>query len=143
MARYMGIDVGTERIGVAFSDPGGRIASAHSTVEVADLEGAADELASLADRRDAVCAVFGWPVRMDGSEGRSVEMVDACIEAFERAVDERDLQIEIERWDERLSSKAAESVLIDADLTREKRRGTVDRVAAARILQNFLDAKGT
>ena len=141
MGRHMGIDVGTVRVGVAFSDPGGRIASAHSTLEVESWESTAEALADLAEERDVDCAVFGWPVRMDRSEGRSVEMVDACIDGFGTACDNRGLSVAIERWDERLTSTEAESVLIDADLTREKRRGAVDRVAATRILQSYLDAR--
>lgn len=136
----MGIDVGTARIGVAFSDPEGRIATAHSTIQVESFADAAAQLAELADERSVGTAVFGWPVRMDGTEGRSVEMVEECMEAFEGACRERGVEVALERWDERLSSQAAESVLIDADLSREKRRGTVDRVAAARILQSYLDA---
>lgn len=136
----MGIDVGSRRIGVAFSDVEGRVATAHSTVEAAPRDEAVDELVDLVEERSVERVVFGWPVRMDGTEGRATEAVDAFMEAFGARCEERGVDVALDRWDERLSSKEAESVLIDADLSRERRRGVVDRVAAARILQTYLDA---
>lgn len=141
MARHMGIDVGTDRIGLAFSDVDGRVATAHSTVEVESTREAAAEIAETAEGRDVEVVVVGWPVRMDGTEGRATEMVKRFLTAFEEACRERGWEVPVERWDERLSSSEAESVLIDADMSRRSRRGIVDRVAAARILQNYLDAQ--
>lgn len=141
MSRHMGIDVGTRRIGVAFSDVDATIATAHSTIEADDVDAAAARAAELAGDRDVETVVVGWPVRMDGSEGRSVEMVQRFLEAFRRACDECDVEVDVERWDERLTSVEAESLLIDADMSRSRRKGVVDRVAAARILQNYLDAR--
>lgn len=136
----MGIDVGSRRIGVAFSDVDGRVATAHSTVEAVPRDGAVEQLVDYVEERSVRCVVFGWPIRMDGTEGRATEAVDEFMAAFEAGCRERGVDVEMERWDERLSSKEAESVLIDADLSRERRRGVVDRVAAARILQTYLDA---
>jgi putative Holliday junction resolvase len=136
----MGIDVGSRRIGVAFSDVEGRVATAHSTIEAAPRDEAVDQLVDLVEERSVERVVFGWPVRMDGTEGRATEAVEAFVEAFEGRCEERGVDVGLDRWDERLSSKEAESVLIDADLSRERRRGVVDRVAAARILQTYLDA---
>lgn len=141
MARHMGIDVGSHRIGVAFSDVDGRVATAHSTVEAASTEEAVEELVDYVEQRSVDRVVFGWPIRMDGSEGRATEAVDDFMAAFEAQCEERGIDVELERWDERLTSKKAEDVLIDADLSRERRRGIVDRVAAARILQTYLDAE--
>lgn len=141
MSRTMGVDVGTKRVGVAFSDLGGTVATAHSTLEIDDFRDAGEQLAELAAQREAEAAVFGWPIRMDGSEGRAVSNVRRMIEEFQKAADQRGLQVSVDRWDERMTSIAAEDVLIDADLSRKKRRGIVDRVAATRILQSYLDAQ--
>jgi len=141
VARHMGIDVGSRRIGVAFSDVDGRVATAHSTVEAVPTDEAVGRLVDLVEERSVDRVVFGWPVRMDGTEGRATEAVESFMDAFDRECAERSVEVSLETWDERLSSKKAESVLIDADLSRERRRGVVDRVAAARILQNYLDAE--
>ena len=137
----MGIDVGTRRIGVAFSDVGGRVATPHSTIEVDSVEEGAEQIAELGRDRDTVTVVVGWPVRMDGTEGRMVDLVERFLEALERECERLDWEVDVERWDERLSSVEAESVLVDADLSRKKRKGVVDRVAASRILQSYLDAQ--
>ncbi|MFB6373204.1 MAG: Holliday junction resolvase RuvX [Bradymonadaceae bacterium] len=141
MARVMGVDVGTHRIGVAFSDVGGRVATPHSTIEVDSIAEGAERVAEVGHDRETVTVVVGWPVRMDGSEGRMVEHVEQFLEAFHEECQRLDWEIDIERWDERLSSTEAESVLIGADLSRERRRGIVDRVAASRILQSYLDSQ--
>jgi len=141
VARIMGVDVGTHRIGVAFSDVGGRVATPHSTIEIESIEEGAQRVADLGHDRETATVVVGWPVRMDGTEGRMVEHVEQFLEAFRRERERLDWEVAIERWDERLSSVAAESVLVDADLSRERRRGIVDRVAASRILQSYLEAQ--
>lgn len=139
----MGVDIGTHRIGVAFSDVGGRVATPHSTIEVESVEEGAERVAEVGQDRETVTVVVGWPVRMDGTEGRMVEHVERFVEAFREECERRDWEVELERWDERLSSVEAESVLVDADLSRERRRGVVDRVAASRILQSYLDAQSS
>jgi putative Holliday junction resolvase len=137
--RYMGIDVGTKRYGVALSDVGGSIASPHETLEVADLEEAVSRVVDLVASQSVAVLVVGWPVRMDGTEGRAVEHVRRFVEHLQDALE--DPSPEIVRWDERLTSSAAEDVLLEADLSRQRRRDVIDKVAASRILQNYLDAE--
>lgn len=140
MARYMGIDVGTVRIGVALSDVNASIASPHTTVEAKRTGEAAREIAGMVDDNDVEAIVIGWPLEMDGTEGRATDFVRRFTEALGARLDQRGLSVPIERWDERMTSMGAESVLLEADLTRQKRRDVIDRVAASKILQSYLNS---
>ncbi len=137
--RYMGVDVGTERYGIALSDTQGAIASPHETLDVANMEDAIERVVDLIGEQRIDVLVVGWPVRMDGTEGRAVEHVRSFIERLRESIEGEGP--EIVRWDERLTSSAAESVLLEADLSRQRRRDVIDKVAAGRILQNYLDAE--
>lgn len=135
MRRYLGIDYGSKRIGLAVGDDGARMASPVSTI-AARGDVAADVRAVLAV--GAAYAVdeyvVGLPLNMDDSEGPQVRVARtfgaALAEAAGRAV---------HYFDERLSSHAAEELLRDAELTRKKKKARLDRIAAQVMLQGFLD----
>jgi putative Holliday junction resolvase len=133
--RVLGIDPGTRRIGVALSDELGLIALPLATLERGSEQETIDRLlAALGGKRPRL-AVVGLPLRLDGSEGgaaRQARQLAALIEAR--------LDVEIELWDERMTSVQAERLLAEAGLSSKARRGPTDRVAAAIILQSFLDA---
>lgn len=134
--RFMGLDVGDRRIGVAISDETGTIASPRETLtrsgNVKDL----DHLLSLAEREGVREIVVGMPYSLDGSLGPQARKVERFIEAMRAQTD-----IPVTTWDERFSTISAEEVLIESNIRRSKRRQTVDRVAAAIILRRFLDAR--
>jgi putative Holliday junction resolvase len=140
MTTYLGIDVGHKRVGLAVSDVNASVASPLETLEDASWSEMAATIVERIEARDVDALVVGWPLRLDGTEGRSVDMVRRFESALRTALEERDLEIPIERWDERMTSQGAEQVLIDADMSRRKRRPVIDRVAAAKILQNYLDS---
>jgi putative Holliday junction resolvase len=140
MGCLLGIDVGSKRIGVAISDINRSIASPHGTVDGGDLGEAAEEIAELVEAEQPDAIVVGWPLNLDGTEGRATQMVRDFVAAVEDELEGRGEALPIERWDERMSSKGAESVLLEADLSRDRRRAVVDRVAAAKILQSYLDS---
>jgi len=131
----VGLDVGDRRIGVAISDEHGWTAQGVGVVQRTRL---ADDLAALR----AIFAPFapttiviGLPKNMNGTIGPQAQKVLA----FAREVEEA-LAVPIVMWDERLSTVGAERVLLEADLSRAKRRKVIDKVAAMFILQGYLDS---
>ena len=132
--RVLGLDVGTKTIGVAVSDETGLIASPYETLArrgtVADVKA----LSALAEHFGAKQLVAGLPLEMDGTAGPSARRVQVLVDALRAA------GFEVDLWDERFSTSAAERVLIDADVSRRRRKQVVDKMAAAFILQGWLDA---
>lgn len=134
MARILGIDPGERRIGVAVSDPSGTIASPHSFVDVAT-----DIIASirrLCEEYDIDTIVVGLPLRLDGGEGPAARR---SRELGEKLTDGLDVPIEF--WDERFTTVTAESALLEGNVSRTKRKGKRDQIAAAVMLQGYLDRR--
>jgi putative holliday junction resolvase len=130
----LGIDVGSVRVGVAASDPTGTIASPVGVLPRDDRvlwRGLGEE----ASRRAAQLVVVGLPRRLDGSEGEAARAARAFAERAGR-----ELRLPVVLWDERLTTVQAERTLIAAGQRRARRRRAIDAVAAALILQNWLDA---
>ena len=135
MTRILGVDYGERRTGLAASDPSGTIAFPRETLECPLLEQAAAAVARAAAAEGASLIVVGWPLNMDGTEGPRTARTAAFIDALSSRT-----AVPIARWDERLSTKIAESVLLEANTSRTKRRTVVDKLAAQIILQSYLDA---
>ncbi|MFZ5595528.1 MAG: Holliday junction resolvase RuvX [Bacillota bacterium] len=136
--RIMGLDLGDRRIGVALSDPLGWTAGG---VEVIHRKGdsAAEirRLKELIDQNGVELIVLGLPKNMDGTIGdRGQKSIDYA------GYLEKKLGVPVELWDERLSTVAAEKVLLEADMSRAGRKKKIDKVAAAIILQGYLDSRG-
>ena len=133
--RAIGVDLGTKRIGVALSS--GSLATPYEVVErCGDRRRDHARIGALAAEADAEVIVVGLPLSMDGSLGP----------AARRALDEADelaevVDVAVETWDERLSPVSAERALVEQDLDARARRRVVDKVAAAIILQSWLDAR--
>ncbi|MFP3664957.1 Holliday junction resolvase RuvX [Priestia sp. SIMBA_032] len=136
--RVLGLDVGTKTIGVAVSDEMGWTAQGIETIKIADeqMEQSYPRLQQLIDEYSVEKIVVGLPKNMNGTIGPRGE---ACIE-FAGNVKEK-LNIETMMWDERLSTMAAERVLLSADVSRKKRKKVIDKMAAVMILQGYLDSK--
>ncbi len=132
----MGLDVGSKTVGVAVSDALGITAQGVTTVRRTGLKRDLAALEALATEHEVTRAVVGLPINMDGSEGPRAEASRAFARALEQA-----LGIPVELWDERLSTVAAERALLEADVSRAKRRQVIDQVAATLILQGWLDAR--
>ena len=132
--RILAIDPGTKRVGLALSDPSATIASALATVEAEPSSTLAARLAAIAKEREAERIIVGLPRRLDGSRGpeaASAERLAAEIRAAAR--------LPVETVDERLTTAEAERSLIEGGVSREKRRLSIDRVAATLLLQSHLD----
>ncbi len=128
----LGLDVGDKRIGVAFAD--GLLAIPLTVLDRAGEESDMEKLLALAREHGAERIVVGLPLSMNGNIGRQAEKVLA----FSRALSEH-VDIPVDTWDERLSTVAAERLLLNSGMKREKRKGKRDAMAAAIILQAYLD----
>ena len=134
MTRYLGVDLGTRRIGVAVSDELGLTAQGLPTLEPSSEEDALVAIRGLIDRYDVTDVVVGLPKNMNGTLGPAADKALAFARRLEEGGDAK-----VTMWDERLSSAAAERLLIEADVRRSKRRRAIDQMAAVLILQGFLD----
>lgn len=134
VTRYLGVDLGTRRIGVALSDELGLTAQALPTLEPRTEDDAVDAIRALIDRHGVREVVVGLPKNMNGTIGPAAEKALAFARRLEESGDAK-----VTLWDERLTSRAAERLLIEADVRRAKRRRALDQMAAVLILQGFLD----
>lgn len=139
--RALALDVGSKTIGIAVSDVEGSMAHAREVLRrqghVADAAAVCDRVAELA----AEVIVVGLPLELDGTVGHRARLVARFVKVLEATLAERKLSVKIEQWDERFSTAAAERTLLEADVSRAKRKRTVDAVAAQFILQGWLDAQ--
>ncbi|MDO4541260.1 MAG: Holliday junction resolvase RuvX [Bacillota bacterium] len=136
--RILALDVGTKNIGVAMSDPLGLTAQALPTIRrKGNLDSEVASLLNIIDEKGVETIVVGYPKNMNGTEGPSCDMA----KEYAGAISEK-TNVPIVFWDERLTSKMAESAMLMGDVSREKRRKAVDSLAAILILQNYLDYLG-
>lgn len=132
--RFMGLDVGKARIGVAVSDETGLIARGIATLQRTSRTKDFEVLARLVEENEVRHVVVGNPLNMDGTTGKQSLHMRSFVERL-RSV----LPVEVSLWDERLSSFAAEQLLIERGRHWSKRKQDIDRLAAVVILQDFLD----
>lgn len=132
--RYLGLDVGDRRIGVALSDETGTLASGLSTLERVGPRKDLREIRRLVDAHDVGEVVVGLPRTLVGEVGPQARKVLEFAEALRPVV-----RVPVVPWDERLSTVMAERALVEADVSRKGRRKMVDKVAAVLILQSYLD----
>ena len=135
MARIVGLDVGDKRIGIAVSDPMRTIATPHSVYTRVGYAPDVRSISKLAAEVQADTLVLGLPLNMDGSHGFQADKVEALAEKLQEAGWHTIL------WDERLTTSSAERSLIQGGMRRDKRKITIDMVAAAIILQSYLDSQ--
>lgn len=133
--RLVAIDVGTKRIGVAQTDLLQTIASPVGTFSPAEIM---DQLKLIARQAPIEQFIVGWPLMPDGNEGRATEMVAAFIKRLNNVFPE----IPVQKIDERNTSQKAFNAMLQAGIPKKKRREKerVDRIAAALILQSYLDS---
>ncbi len=135
--RIMGLDLGETRIGVALSD---ELLLTAQGLCVIHSRGIANDLAQVLELIESHAVtelVIGLPRNMDGSCGVMAEKA----KDFGRRIAERKPELKLEYWDERLTTTAAQRVLVDADMSRSRRRKVVDKVAAGLILQGYMDLR--
>lgn len=135
MPRILGLDYGERRLGFALSDPGAMISFPLSVSHIHSRQEALREVARVVQSSQAERLVVGMPLNMNGSAGFQADNVKTFVADLAPLI-----SIPVETWDERLSTRSAESVLIEAGETRKRRKEVVDKLAAQIMLQNYLDA---
>lgn len=136
--RTMGLDVGSKTVGIALSDEFGWTAQGHETLKINEEENVFgfDELGKIIKEYEVSKVVVGLPKNMNGTIGPRGE----ASQFFARELEER-FGVPVILWDERLTTVAAERVLLEADLSRKKRKKVIDKMAAVMILQGYLNSQ--
>ncbi len=134
--RILGLDVGDRRIGLAISDPNGQVAVPLRTLHRTAQDGAVDAIAALVAEENVEAIVVGLPLRLDGTAGSQAESVEEFVRQLLPAVN-----VPVTLWDERLSTVQAEQLLRRDGPPSRKGKAEQDSLAAAIILQGYLDSR--
>jgi len=136
MGTFLGLDFGQKRVGVAVSDETKMIATPLKTLSFQGRRQLWSELEGLIREYQVEAVVVGLPKTMNNEVGPAAEKVQEHVEWFSGQSETPWVF-----WDERLTTREAESVLLEADVSRKKRKEVIDQLAAQRILQGYLDKK--
>ncbi len=142
MSKFMGLDIGDATIGIAISDENKIIALPRENYFRKSSKKDIDHMIDLCLEHNIEKIISGMPYNMNGSLGPQGEKTKKFIRLLEKKIkfsDRISLEIELIEWDERLTSIAAEKAMIKADLSREKRKKNIDKIASTFILQGYLD----
>ncbi len=134
--RYLGLDLGTKTLGISISDKLGIIASTYKTLkfEESNYEQVIPQLIEIINNENIDCIVLGFPKNMNNTHGDAIKRTIEFKEILNK-----NINVKIELQDERLTTKQADSYMIEAGLTRKKRKQKIDSLAANIILQSYLD----
>lgn len=134
--RYLGLDLGQKKLGIAISDKSGTIASFYDSLRISSEKEMLDKILEIIEKEKIDKVVIGYPKNMDNSEGfRAKETED-----FKNEL-EKHFSNEIILEDERLTTKISENILIEGNMSRKKRKTVIDGVSAVLILQSYLDRR--
>jgi putative holliday junction resolvase len=136
--RILAIDHGTRRIGIAVSDELKMIAQPLEFIPAEPFDAFMARLRELLEEKEVELILVGMPRNMDGSYGPAAQKVDEFVAALKA-----DTSVPIKLWDERLTSVMANRILIQGNVRRDKRKEKVDKMAAAILLQSYLDGLGS
>lgn len=134
--RIMGLDLGEKTIGVAMSDPLGITAQGIEVIRRTMKANEKEELARLIREYEVEEIVLGYPKNMNGTLGERARLTETFAEVLRT-----DYSLPVRLWDERLSTVGAQRALLEADVSRAKRKKVIDKMAAVFILQGYLDSK--
>jgi putative holliday junction resolvase len=136
--RILGLDVGSKTVGVALSDEFGWTAQGLETIKINEDEKmfGFDQIGQIIEKYEVGKIVVGLPKNMNGTIGPRGEACQFYADELEKR-----FSLPVFLWDERLTTVAAERVLLEADVSRKKRKKVIDKMAAAMILQGFLDSQ--
>ena len=141
--RVLGIDLGERRVGVAVSDPDGVVATPYTVIELptkssskTNSEVLCRKLLEMASEIKAEAVVVGMPLSLDGTSGPAAQAADAQVEVLRELIN-----IPVFTHDERFTTSIAEQAMLEADLSRKRRKEVIDKSAATVMLQSWLDAR--
>lgn len=137
MARILAIDIGEKRIGIAVSDALSITAQGLETIQRKNAEDTLNKIKDLIKKYKVSKIIVGMPLNMDGTKGPSAETIEGYV-----AILKKETGVDIGMVDERLTTAQGERILLDADLSRKKRKNSIDKIAAQLILQTYLDQNG-
>jgi putative Holliday junction resolvase len=132
--RILALDHGTRRIGVAVSDEAQTIAQPLEYIPAEPFADFLERLKKILVEKEVEMVLIGMPRNMDGSYGPAAQKVDTFVGVLKLAI-----TVPIKTWDERLTTKMANRILIEGNVRRDKRKEKVDKMAAAILLQSYLD----
>ena len=133
MGRYICLDIGNKRIGVAISDPFNSMAMPLETIFRKNFEKDLNYILSLAKEKDAEVIVCGLPLNLDGSKSEQTLLTESFVDELKKRTD-----IPIVFQDERFTTMQARSLLLEADMRRDKRKNVIDQIAASYILDDYM-----
>lgn len=136
MERYLGLDIGDRTIGIAVSDPFFMMAQGVKTIRRTNEDEDIEDILNLIEEYNIIKIISGLPKNMNNTIGPQSEKVIAFVNKLKEKTD-----IEIIYQDERLTTVSAERILIEGNVSRKKRKGLIDKVAATYILQAYLDRR--
>ncbi|MEJ2745795.1 MAG: Holliday junction resolvase RuvX [bacterium] len=134
--RLLALDVGEKRIGKAMSDPLGITAQRAGTIDRGAIEETLSNLRDIVIQNEIGAVIVGLPLSMDGSKGKSAASVEGFADKLKRA-----LTVPVILWDERLTTAEGDRLMKSAGISRKKRVGCLDEIAAQLILQSYLDSR--
>jgi putative holliday junction resolvase len=140
--RILGIDYGDSNIGLALSDPLGYTAQGLDTVKNKSDKNAAKKIIEVIEHRGVEKVVIGYPKNMNGTIGARGQKTDEFIGIMQEYMNKNDVlkKIQIIKWDERLTTKAALRHMNETNVNKNKKKKIVDQIAAVYILQGYLDS---
>ena len=130
--RFLGIDYGSVRVGLALSDETGMLATPLETVENSK---AIIRIQTIVREKNVQMIIVGMPRNMNNSYGQKAEEVRRFIQLLEKQI-----VIPVKPWDERFTTQSVERMLIQTDISRKRRKEVIDKLAAQQILQSYLDS---
>jgi putative Holliday junction resolvase len=133
--RFLGVDFGHKRIGLALSDESGTVASPLTYIDGGGMAATSREIARISAERKVGKIVVGLPLRLDGTRSEQTEHTLAFIVELQSAT-----TIPVTKWDERLTSVQANRALLEGNVRRSERKEKIDKLAAQIMLQSYLDA---
>lgn len=133
--RILALDIGERRIGVAVSDGLKLTAQGLETIKHSGVTSTVSKIKKLVEEYSVGKIIVGMPLNMDGSKGKSALLAEEFVRLLEG-----EIPVSIETMDERLTTAQGERMLLEADVSRKKRKLSIDKIAAQLILQSYLDS---
>jgi putative Holliday junction resolvase len=135
----MGLDVGDKTVGIAISDRRIKIASIHSLLLRSGTNLDYEYLLKHIKQLKIGAIIFGWPLQMNGLPGEQCKKILQFIVDLSEQLEANSIQIDFAKWDERFSTKVVDNIMLEANLSRKRRKQVIDKTAATYILQGAID----